>query len=536
MAHLNLRERILEATIAYVGAPSGGRTSNIDRLVTSAWGPRCDLRSGAGDEATCVEVRPPEIAKINGCDVRFRLHVEHDGHPAGGDVDGFVIVVSTAPGASEDDRRAVDALRARLASAGPTGRCPPVVVQVDRGEDDDARPAKDVVRALGIESWPFVEASREEGVIETLETAIRAVLDNLRERKRPPRTAAASPEIKAAANRPDSMKPPIGFVVAPSFAPSSPPRTPDAPAASAPPLIAPEVTPPASPSVEQSALAGGLSSLAKALADTGDALRAFGKRLDDLGEASREIRDRLDAMQAAATLDRDDLGKLRSAMAAIPAASAVTVGEVVRASTSEVTAMFVDIPRATGQVEERIERALSQTIAQHLSAHLGAIDERIGAKVDGIQAVTTATREALTETATGMRRGVESLGGDQRRLEAAVRNVERALLAALAPLPKIGEDVANQAESARSLQKCVGETVSSLEATLVAGPLAKMEASLDGAARRHEVRFGVLDRKVTTIADMHDTSMASISERLEAVEKVLANLLEEAQKPRGWFR
>lgn len=180
MAQLNVRERRLEATIAYVGPELAGKATNLERLGS----PR-----SSGDDVLARDWTPRSSpAELGDFEVTVRL-VAPRGVPSEARVrellreaDGVVFVADADPAAHDRNRASLATVREILASD-PT-RTLPVVVQINKADLPDALPADEVVRALDAEAWPHVSASasRGDGVVETAERSLSTVVDALRSR------------------------------------------------------------------------------------------------------------------------------------------------------------------------------------------------------------------------------------------------------------------------------------------------------------------------------------------------------------------
>ncbi len=162
---LNVRDRRVEARIAYVGPLGAGRATNLVKL-------------GASPTELATDWRPPSGSRFRDCDVVVKLAVASGAGDLGEalrDVDGVVFVADADPDALERNREAMAATRAALAARKDVA----VVVQVNKRDLSAALSPQEVLAALDAESLPHVEAAaaRGEGVIETAERALGAVLE-----------------------------------------------------------------------------------------------------------------------------------------------------------------------------------------------------------------------------------------------------------------------------------------------------------------------------------------------------------------------
>lgn len=179
MAYLNVRERRIEAKIAYVGAPLSGKATNLERLgatragdgdlVSVDWGPASEqLASRFPDYELAVTL------------IASRGELAPDGlRDVLRDADGVVFVADATPSARARNEAALSMVRAALAADGRPDL--PLVFQVNKTDADDALSADEVVQSLDVGAAPHVVASalRGEGVVETAERALGRILDEL---------------------------------------------------------------------------------------------------------------------------------------------------------------------------------------------------------------------------------------------------------------------------------------------------------------------------------------------------------------------
>lgn len=182
MAYLNVRDRRIEATIAYVGPELAGKKTNFERL-----GQR-DRNGGTvtfDDDGITLEWRPTERDRFDDCDLRVKLVAPEAGLDAArlDDVlaraDGVVVVVEATAESRSETLRALHLVREAIErkDAGPRL---PVVVQLNKSDRADAAVVEEVAQTT---SWPVVRASamHGEGVMETLESALDNVLHAMKQ-------------------------------------------------------------------------------------------------------------------------------------------------------------------------------------------------------------------------------------------------------------------------------------------------------------------------------------------------------------------
>lgn len=183
MAFLNVRDRRIEAKIAYLGPDLAGRTTNFERLRDGSKDARArikDVRATSDATATRLSLawQLEEAARFRDCDVVVELVAPRAG--ATDDVlreaDGVVVVVDAAPSAQERNRASLASVRETLERI-QRGSVP-LVVQVNKADLPDALSTETVVGNLAATSLPHVSAiaTKGQGVVETLATAMDGVL------------------------------------------------------------------------------------------------------------------------------------------------------------------------------------------------------------------------------------------------------------------------------------------------------------------------------------------------------------------------
>lgn len=182
MAYLNVRERRIEAKIAWVGPELGAIASSFDSL-SSAGNPKViDSAHDVVSLAWTAAAHP----RFRDCGVKIDL-VGLGGAPSDehlksvvGDADGIVFVASPSPTAGDANRAVFRALgRARSKEV-------PVVVHVSAAVDASALAPGDVIAALEATTLP-----RAGGVVETLELTLAEILGAL-EAKAPNESTAVT--------------------------------------------------------------------------------------------------------------------------------------------------------------------------------------------------------------------------------------------------------------------------------------------------------------------------------------------------------
>lgn len=190
MAYLNVRERVIETKIAYVGAELSGKATNFEHLCRGTREGRASALEHApvdGGALLSFEWRPNRTAQFNDCDVLVKLTATHGAvsddqmKQVLDDADGVVFVIDADPIAQEKNRRTLEALKGLLASD-VTREARPVVVQVNKSDLPNAIPPTELVGTLDVQAWPHVTASAAsgEGVVETLLKAVENVIESVK--------------------------------------------------------------------------------------------------------------------------------------------------------------------------------------------------------------------------------------------------------------------------------------------------------------------------------------------------------------------
>lgn len=190
MAYLNVRDRRIEATIAYVGPELAGK-STFERI---GEGERNGGTVTFGDDGIILEWRPTQRDRFDDCHLRVKLVAPESGLDTErfddvlAQADGVVVVVEATAESRSETLRALHRVREAIERKDP-GSPLPVVVQLNENEGADAAVADEVAQTI---RWPVVRTSamHGEGVMETLESALDNVVHAL---KQAPQGATASP-------------------------------------------------------------------------------------------------------------------------------------------------------------------------------------------------------------------------------------------------------------------------------------------------------------------------------------------------------
>lgn len=184
MAYLNVRERRVEAKVAYVGGERSGKEGAFLEL-------RKRLGQSAnvlGDGALTLDVRSLEDRGGDDCPVTVKL-VAHQGAPEIAnvtallsDADGVVVVIDTDPSAHDDNRQAVQVVRQVLGD-----RTVPVHLHVVQSELSDFVTPDAVVAELGATAWPHASTSSNpgDGAYQTFNRVVHDVMEAMTQSDEP---------------------------------------------------------------------------------------------------------------------------------------------------------------------------------------------------------------------------------------------------------------------------------------------------------------------------------------------------------------
>lgn len=200
MAHLNLRDRVIETTIAYVGGEesASSRLAHVQRAVPRGRAGTIKETAMAQGRVLSLDWRPREEMRLNDCELTVKLvSTEAVGAETTRDVlvdaDGLVLVVDAGDEAFERNQAAVATLRQTLALT--PERKVPVVVQVN---EDESTSGQGGLQALGDETWPRVHAKNAtgDGLLETLHRAVGEVVETMQSHDAAPARPAGSPKVE----------------------------------------------------------------------------------------------------------------------------------------------------------------------------------------------------------------------------------------------------------------------------------------------------------------------------------------------------
>lgn len=196
MAHLNVKDRVLETKIVYYGAGLSGKTTNLEQIKALAGDGRVgELMSlnTDGDRTLFFDYLPLSIGKVGGRDVKVQLYTV-PGQPQYAETrrrvlagaDGIVLVLDSDAGALDRNRQTVADLREHMRENGIAAESVRLLVQLNKRDVPNALAIEALLDAVGMNGSPHVAAVavKGEGVMETLREATRLVLELVKEQSR----------------------------------------------------------------------------------------------------------------------------------------------------------------------------------------------------------------------------------------------------------------------------------------------------------------------------------------------------------------
>ncbi|HRH00207.1 MAG TPA: hypothetical protein PLR99_28375 [Polyangiaceae bacterium] len=478
MAYLNLRDRRIEAKVAYVGPTAGGKATNLQQLSRLSGG----LQVVAEGDTMSLSWQPVDTKRFRDCDVVVRV-VTQRGAPSDDrllellrEVDAVVLVADAEPGASGRNRECLAAVRRALA----VGRRPRVslVVQVNKTDLPDALGAQVVIEQLDAREVPHVVASalQGQGVVETLEAAVSDIL------------AAMNEEITVEPT-PDTVRPG-------GRAPAG-------------------------------ATDGGhplLTALRQILRDTtreqADAMATrVSERLEDAVSRVALQVVRVDAaLGASAAAQRTTEEQLCGVAASL---EEVTVSLAARATTEDLAVVASSVSRVRADVTARLTEALEK-----VSAADAARAESLAARLSAIEAAGQADRAHLADVVNGLTTAFHAWAHEQEEHLRALRAaVERG---ADLSVERSRADHERAAAKAQALEVVVREAARTNSAELAAAT-STLASALDDRARAHREQLAAvahaLGKAVGQVSvDVNVDLRAGLGDVLARVDEVVKGL------------
>jgi len=179
MAYLNLRERRIEATIAYLGAGTDGApiTDLLTRAMAHVAGGSAAI-SDTGD-AVAVTWKPTHADRFRDCELVINVLAPRSHNAPLGHVDGVVLVVNAKASAEASNRASLAAVRdALVANERSTV---PIVLSMRESQTEGALDSAEALSAIGATDLRCVVEGSTPAValVSTLEAALEEVLMSL---------------------------------------------------------------------------------------------------------------------------------------------------------------------------------------------------------------------------------------------------------------------------------------------------------------------------------------------------------------------
>jgi len=515
MAYLNVREKLIETRIAYVGAELAGKATNFDRLVAETREGRASSVERTpvdGGSLLSLDWHPSGAARFDDCDVVVRLQTTHGAVSAGAldrllhDVDGVVLVLDADPAAQDRNRRSLAALRDVLDRDRDVDRPVPVVVQLNKSDLPDAVSSAELVSTLDVAHWPHVSAaaSRGDGVCETLQRALEDVLEAMK------RTRATS----------EAATPSSGTARAEGN-----------------PLLA------ALRQILRDTVAERVGELEKSLLQQVDARlgrieSGMASRLDRieanvdarLAQAEVHVDSRLD--QADTRLEREttrlrtDIANMARSFADLESKTESIVREVanqtVRATTQAIADRISEQEAAIG--------ALSGTVDASLARAHHAWTQELGTALD---TRSRADREHVTATSSVLRRGIDSIAADVKKTSGPGARAD------LGPLTEAVHKLDQKVESRTDVIVALLEPTVPIMTTLpnrIGDVQTAVKRALEESVGK---RVQMVSESVEVLRAQSEQTAESVlrtETKSNEVREALGEIVEELKKPKkGWF-
>lgn len=476
MAYLNVRERRIETTIAYVGADPEGASTNFEHLRASGEGRAgaIEERETDGGAVLSFDWWPRHIAKFDDCDVMVKL-VTARGAIADRAVvevlagaDAVVVVLDAAPEASAKNMECVKAVRSAISREDGAR---PVIVQIDGSSESSAS----VATASGADGWPQVAASSAtgSGVHETLARALSEVIETMKQ---------SEPKMETSAS------------------------------------IAPRTT---SPRTEGNPLLAALKQILQATVS--EHVEALEQRITTRIEA------RLEHV-------REELGALRQQVggASVPAGL-----ESVPSRLDAIATRIEVVQQLLAERIDGVEQTLADmptdllALREHavdLRREVAGLEERSGAAAE---ARSRADREHATAAASVLRRAIEGVANDLRESKADIKELRKS------DARESSKDIASRLDSVSSAAEDMRGVVEPAAASVRAIParIDELESKVQKQIRDELARrFKSVDDAFTILHTDTSGALARVDARSAAIEANLAEFITELkQRKKGWF-
>lgn len=508
MAFLNVRERRVETTIAYIGPFGAGKATNLEQLGRHAGARGVEAQRAASDElgeTIALDWHPPSALQFRDCGLSVRV-VASQGPPTAPQLrallraaDGVVLVLDAHPSARDANRASAELVRALIEPERRTTL--PVLVQVNKVDLAEARAAAEVAAELGAE-WPHVEAaaSAGDGVVETLERALRDVLTSLE-------SAGSDPER-------ETMRPPAG---------TPPARVEGNPLLAALRQVLRDTVVEHVAELERRFVAQTLSAIeGRFAAETIAAIEARTPARGSDHEALAELRRQLEESRA------EMLGVVAELRGELEQSRRETRGEL-----AELRAELAPLPELSARVVARVDElggALTRSKEQLKVDVLSALDAR-----------SRSDRDLAAASLLPLRKSIDALGAELKSLELRDGLVEigrdlGALRGQVEPIGKIaitlrelGENLGREAAARRTQLEPLAVAVQKLDALDVA---VRRELGEAVSARIARVELALAEHGAD-VQEAHTRADDAVAELRNQITELLDELKKRAKK--GWF-